>query len=62
MISSACKNCEEWSVRDMIYAVGVLNNDKLKSLALVYGIDYCAAEETYARIKSTIKNRRRINT
>ena len=38
----------------MIYAVGVLNNDKLKSLALVYGIDYCAAEETYARIKSTI--------
>ena len=55
MISSACKNCEEWSVRDMIYAVGVLNNDKLKSLALVYGIDYCAAEETYARIKSTIK-------
>lgn len=55
MISSACKNCEEWSVRDMIYAVGVLNNDKLKSLALVYGIDYCAAEETYARIKSAIK-------
>lgn len=55
MISKACKNCEEWSVRDMIYAVGVLNNDKLKSLALIYGIDYCAEEETYVRIKNTIK-------
>lgn len=55
MISNACRECEEWSERDMIYAVGVVEKDKLKSLALVYGIDYCAEEETYARIKRTIK-------
>lgn len=55
MINSACKKCEEWSERDMIYAVGVLNNDKLKSLSFVYGIDYCAEEKIYTSIKSTIK-------
>ncbi len=55
MISNACKNCEEWAERDMIYAVGVLNDDNLKSLALVYGIDYCAEENTYKQIKNTIK-------
>lgn len=50
MISSACKNCEEWSVRDMIYAVGVLNNDKLKSLALVYMVLTIAQQKKHTRV------------
>lgn len=55
MINSSCRQCERWSVRDMIYAVGVLNGDSLKSLALVYGSEYCAGKSTYERIKNTIK-------
>lgn len=55
MISFACKNCEEWSVRDMLYCVGVVKDHYLKGLAMVYGEDYCADKETYERIKNQIK-------
>lgn len=55
MINKSCRDCEKWTVRDMIYAVGVLEGDNLKSLALVYGCDYCAEKEIYERIKETIK-------
>ena len=40
----------------MIYVVGVVNKqNQLKQLCMVYGEDYCADEECYLRIKSTIK-------
>lgn len=55
MISNACRAAEEWTEKDMIYAVGVVNDDKLKHLSMVYGLDYCADEECYHRIKTTIK-------
>lgn len=55
MISRACRECENWDEKDMIYAVGVVNGNILSSLALVYGVDYCADKETYERIKQTIK-------
>lgn len=55
MISAACRDCETWTERDMIYAVGVLNGESLKSLAFVYGEDYCASKETYERIRTNIK-------
>lgn len=50
MISKACHKCEQWTVRDMIYAVGVVKGDYLKSLAFVYGEDYCADESFYHQI------------
>jgi hypothetical protein len=56
MISTACKNAEEWIEKDIIYAVGVVKNKILKHLCMVYGLDYCASEECYQRIKTTIKN------
>ena len=34
MIKKACRTCEEWDVKDMIYAVGVVDANNLKSLAL----------------------------
>lgn len=55
MISSACRNAEDWTTKDMIYIVGVVNGEKVKHLAMVYGLDYCASEECYNRIRSTIK-------
>ena len=55
MISRTCRECEEWSVKDMIYAVGVVDNNSLKSLTLVYGDDYCADKSVYEHIKEVIK-------
>lgn len=56
MISKACKEAENWDIKDMIYAVGVVKDTSLESLAFVYGEDYCANKETYENIKTTIKN------
>lgn len=56
MLKKECRECEVWNVKDMIYAVGVVNGNNLESLAFVYGEDYCANKETYESIKTTIKN------
>lgn len=58
MISRACKDAEEWDEKDIIYIVGIVdkNTNKLRQLCMAYGLDYCASEECYSRIKSTIKN------
>jgi hypothetical protein len=54
MITSACRNCEEWTEKDIIYAVGHIDNHKLKVLSLVYGDCYAASKEIYERIKDKI--------
>ncbi len=56
MISASCKNAEKWDEKDIIYAVGVVDNTKLLNLSFVYGLDYCASEETYTKIKTKIKD------
>lgn len=56
MISSACRVSEDWTEKDIIYAVGVVNRNRLKHLCFVYGLDYCASDECYSKIKQTIKN------
>lgn len=58
MITTACRNCEEWSEKDMLYAIGNVpkNTNQLKSLWLVYGDCFCADKEIYERIKDTISN------
>lgn len=56
MISKACRKAENWTKKDIIYAVGVVDGVHLKHLTFVYGEDYCAEESCYLRIKSTIKN------
>lgn len=57
MISTACRNAEKWKEKDIIYVVGAIdaNSNDLKRLCMVYGLDYCASEECYSRIKRTIK-------
>lgn len=56
MISKACRAAEKWEEKDIIYAVGVVKEKRLKSLCMVYGLDYCASEECYRRIKEKIKS------
>ncbi|MBS9766801.1 MAG: NgoPII family restriction endonuclease [Flavobacteriaceae bacterium] len=54
MITKECKSCEDWEKKDIIYCVGNVDDEKLKSLWLIYGSIYCAKHETYQRIKNTI--------
>jgi hypothetical protein len=56
MITTACRSCEEWNEKDMLYAIGHLpkGTQQLKSLWLIYGDCFCADMEIYERIKLTI--------
>ncbi len=58
MITKACKECETWTQKDMLYAIGHIPKatKNLKSLWLVYGDCFCADKETYEKIKDTISN------
>mgnify|MGYP000959716379 CR=1 FL=1 len=54
MITKKCRNCEDWVEKDLIYTVGVVNENTLKSLCMVYGIDYAASADIYERVKTKV--------
>ena len=56
MITRACKNCEEWEEKDIIYSIGVCQKNKLKVSWFVYGNCYAANKEIYERIRNKISN------
>lgn len=56
MISESCRVAENWLEKDIIYIVGYVNEGRIKRLAMVYGIDYCADESCYLRLKNAIKH------
>lgn len=56
MMTKECRQCEDWSVKDLIYCVGHTSDIELKSLWMVYGSIYAAKQETYQRIKNTISD------
>lgn len=55
MITSACKKCEEWTEKDIIYVVGNVRKDKLKILSLIYGDCYAADKEVYEKTREKVK-------
>lgn len=52
----SCRKCEDWDVKDIIYAIGVTNDSDLKHLWLVYGDCYAASRDVYSRIGKIIKD------
>ena len=42
MITDACRSCEKWEEKDIIYTIGTCEKNKLTSLIFVYGEDYAA--------------------
>lgn len=56
MITQECRNCENWTEKDLIYCVGHTTDDSIKSLWMVYGNIYAAKHETYQVIKQKITN------
>lgn len=55
MITDACRNCGEWKEKDIIYAIGTCEKNKLTSLIFVYGEDYAAENKIYENVKNKIK-------
>lgn len=55
-LCTACKECEEWDEKDMIYVVGQVDKSVLRNLLFVYGDIYCDAHEVYESVEATIKN------
>jgi len=55
MINKHCRDCEEWNVKDMVYVIGCVKKDSLKSLWIVYGDCYAANNETYEKIRDRIE-------
>lgn len=56
LINNACRTAENWTEKDMIYAVGVVKNKNLKRFCMIYGLDYCAEEKCYLDLKQKIKD------
>ena len=56
LISNACREAENWTEKDIIYAVGVVKGNKLKHFCMIYGQDYCASDECYNKIRQRIKD------
>jgi hypothetical protein len=54
MITTACREAENWTEKDILYTVGVVKENSLKSLWFVYGDCYAANKETYERVKEKI--------
>lgn len=57
LINTACRTCEKWSEKDMLYTFGIFdskNKTKLKSLAFIYGNCFAADEEIYLNVKNKI--------
>jgi len=54
MITTACKKCETWDCKDIIYLVGVIRENKVRLMWFVYGDCYAADKEIYERIRNAI--------
>lgn len=54
LITDACRSCEQWTEKDIIYAVGVVQDETISSLWFVYGDCYAANRSVYERIKTSM--------
>ena len=54
MIARACRDCEKWDEKDLIYTIGNVMDDHIGSLWFVYGDCYAAERGTYEKIKNEI--------
>lgn len=54
-ICKACRDCELWQEKDMIYVVGQVDGEELQNIFFVYGDLYCDSNEIYENVELVIK-------
>lgn len=55
-ICNACRTCENWEEKDMLYVIGQVNEQALQNIFFVYGDLYCDSHEIYENVENTIKD------
>ena len=56
LITKECRECEDWTEKDIIYATGTVKDEVMTRLSFVYGVNYAAREDTYTSVIGKIKN------
>lgn len=56
MLTQACRNCEDWVEKDIVYIVGHTTDTTIRYLYFVYGDCFCADIDVYEKIKKTISS------
>lgn len=54
MITEGCRTCEEWERKDILYVVGSVDAENIRSLWFVYGDCYAASRDVYEKIRNVI--------
>ncbi|MDB5179993.1 MAG: NgoII restriction endonuclease R [Candidatus Saccharibacteria bacterium] len=55
-VASGAKSAEQWTERDIVYAIGTVSENELKRLWLIYGDCYAASRETYESLIKIISD------
>lgn len=55
-ICKSCREAEEWHEKDIIYSIGIVEQNILKNLFLVYGDLYAANHDIYDNIFKNVQN------
>jgi hypothetical protein len=53
-IATGAKTAEDWTEKDIVYAIGSVPNKDLKRLWLIYGDCYAASKDIYERLSSVV--------
>lgn len=61
MLTKACRECEAWTEKDIIYAIGTVQKKELRALWLVYGDVYAAESDVYDNFSAAISRTARKN-
>ena len=56
MITEACRQSETWAEKDLIYAVGHVKDNTIRSLWMVYGDCFVASSDVYTRIANAVRD------
>ena len=54
-ICKACRECEKWDEKDMLYVVGQVDDQELQNIFFIYGDLYCDTPEVYERVENVIR-------
>jgi hypothetical protein len=54
-ITKHCVSAEDWSVKDIIYIIGIVADDSIENLFMIYGDCFAASREVYQKIEDKIR-------
>jgi hypothetical protein len=54
LITKSCRECENWSKKDIVYVIGVIKERKIRLLWFVYGDCYAADRDIYEGVRNKI--------